>query len=524
MLKEKKEFIEHPLVKSKTVQKRLYQELLTVKAIEQSTLVVAPTGLGKTIVAVLLIAYTYNIKKSIIFLAPTKPLVTQHKKSLEKTLMLEPDETILLTGQTPPEKRKEIYKRKGIIICATPQTIRNDINNHLLDSNNFNLVIFDEAHRAVGDYAYVQISSFFPEAIKRLALTASPGSQRSKIQEVADNLNIKHIEIKTDTDQDVVDYVKGIEVDVHFTELDPLSIKISKLLTEFINRKINFLRKLNFKISDNYTKKQIIQVQAQILQRLQKSKENILFMALSSTASILKVFHAKELIETQGFIATRNYLDKLYSDSKDKKATKTLKHVVGSQEIVEAYSLLRKDLSKEVYSKEKVLIEMISDFIKQNPKSRILVFNNFRDNASNLVNVLNKQKHITSTRFVGQATKSKKDKGLSQKEQAQIISEFKEGKYNTLVCTSVGEEGLDIPAVDLVIFYDAVASEIRSIQRRGRTGRFSTGKVILLLNKGTIDEHYYYVSQNKEKNMKKTLQNFNNKPRKTKKQKSIFEF
>ena len=179
-MQENIEYIEHKFIKPKTVQKRLYQELLTAKAIDDSTLVVAPTGLGKTIVAVLLIAYTYSLKKNILFLAPTKPLVVQHKNSLDKLLNIEEEDILLLTGQVPKNKRKEVYKNLGKIICATPQTINNDIKSKLINFNDFNLIIFDEAHRAIGDYAYVNISSFFPKEIKRLALTASPGGNRKK--------------------------------------------------------------------------------------------------------------------------------------------------------------------------------------------------------------------------------------------------------------------------------------------------------------------------------------------------------
>jgi len=523
-----KEFVEHPLIKKESVQKRVYQELLTAKAIDQSTLVVAPTGLGKTIIAVLLIAYTYNKNKSIIFLAPTKPLISQHQKSLLKVLNIPSEKILLLTGNIPAQKRKKYYEQEGLIICATPQTIRNDIQNKLISKNNFNLLIFDEAHRAVGNYAYVEISSFFPETIKRLALTASPGSRRSKIQEVADNLKIKHIEIKTEDDIDVVDYIKNKEIETVFIEPDSLSIKISNILESYILKKIEFLRKFNFKIPNSYTKKQIIQVQASIFERIKKSKKSIWFIALSTTSSLLKVFHAKELIETQGFYALKSYLDRLFLESKDPNVSKTIKSVIHSKEVLEVYKLLINNIDHAVYSKERELISIVNNYIKNNPKSKILIFNNFRDNAAHLVTVLNKNKLIKSARFVGQATKGVADKGLSQKEQIQIITDFKNGVYNNLVCTSVGEEGLDIPSVDLVVFYDAVASEIRSIQRRGRTGRFNVGKVILLLNKGTIDEHYYYVSMNKEQRMKKVLNNFNNRPltksKTKKKQKTILDY
>ena len=334
-----KEFIEHPLIKKKAIQKRLYQELLTARAMDSSSLIVAPTGLGKTIIAILLIAYTYKPNKSIIFLAPTKPLVNQHKKSLEKVLNIDSDNLIVLNGQISPEKRKAIYVRKGIVICATPQTIRNDINKGFLNEKNFNLIIFDEAHRAIGDYAYCEISSFF-KGIKRLGLTASPGSNRKKIREVADNLDIKNVEIRTEEDIDVKDYTNKVSVDIKFLELDKSSKEISLLFHRFIQKKIMFLRKLNFKISKTYTKKEILKLQAGILARLSKTKNKLFFMALSSTASILKTLYAKDLIETQGPFSLRNYLRKLILKSRNKKASRALKQLINSEEMKNVLEIL----------------------------------------------------------------------------------------------------------------------------------------------------------------------------------------
>lgn len=521
-------FISFPYIKEKSIEKRVYQELLTAKAIEKSTLVVAPTGLGKTIIATLLIGYLYNPLKSIIFLAPTKPLITQHRKSLEKFLKISLDKIVLLTGQTVQDKRKKIYLEKGLVICATPQTIENDINKGLLDKDNFNLIIFDEAHRAVGDYSYVNISNFFKSSVKRLALTASPGHNKQKIKEVMDNLKISHVEIRTDKDIDVIDYLKNIEIETIFVEMDITSRKISNLLDSFIVKKIDFLKKINIPVSSNYTKKQILMIQASIFKRLEKSKNSIHFLAIINVSLILKALHAKELIETQGYISLKNYLERIFKESKTSKVTKTITQFVNSKEILDVYSLLINiDFEKNLYSKEKELLNIVKEFIKNNSSSKILIFNNFRDNARHLNNILNKEIGVKSTRFVGQAMKEK-DKGMTQKEQSKIISDFKEGIYNVLVCTSVGEEGLDIPSVDLVVFYDAVASEIRAIQRRGRTGRFNAGKVVILLNKGTIDEHYYYVSLNKEKTMKKNLNNISKtgllRSRKKKVQKTVFDF
>ena len=94
---------------------------------------------------------------------------------------------------------------------------------------------------------------------------------------------------------------------------------------------------------------------------------------------------------------------------------------------------------------------------------------------------------------------------MTQKEQIAILQEFREGKFNVLVSSSVGEEGLDIPQVDLVIFYEPIPSAIRHIQRRGRTGRLEKGEVVILVTKNTRDEGYRWSAHHKEKRMYRNL-------------------
>ncbi|MHB8560561.1 MAG: helicase-related protein, partial [Thermoplasmataceae archaeon] len=100
------------------------------------------------------------------------------------------------------------------------------------------------------------------------------------------------------------------------------------------------------------------------------------------------------------------------------------------------------------------------------------------------------------------------DEGINQKKQEGIIRGFREGEFNVLVATSVAEEGLDIPSTDLVIFYEPVPSEIRTIQRRGRTGRHHAGKVIILIYKDSRDSAYYYSSIRKEAAMRKNINRY----------------
>src|SRR4029079_432207 len=100
-------------------------------------------------------------------------------------------------------------------------------------------------------------------------------------------------------------------------------------------------------------------------------------------------------------------------------------------------------------------------------------------------------------------------KGLSQDKQLSILDDFRLGKFPVLVATSVAEEGLNIPNVDLVLFYEPVPSEIRFIQRKGRTGRFSNGKVVILISENSIDTKYLEISKRKVNRMKLSLQNSN---------------
>ena len=85
------------------------------------------------------------------------------------------------------------------------------------------------------------------------------------------------------------------------------------------------------------------------------------------------------------------------------------------------------------------------------------------------------------------------------------MEKFREGEFNVLVATSIAEEGLDIPEVDLVVFYEPIPSEIRHIQRRGRTGRKNLGSVLILATKDTIDQRYLDVSRKKIQKMKSIL-------------------
>ncbi|MCX6749502.1 MAG: helicase-related protein, partial [Candidatus Pacearchaeota archaeon] len=169
-----------------------------------------------------------------------------------------------------------------------------------------------------------------------------------------------------------------------------------------------------------------------------------------------------------------------------------------------AFSLSQELLAKEQeHPKIEALRNIVKKEFQENKKVKIIVFSQFRETARILCKTLNSLKGINAKVFVGQAKKEDADgaSGLTQKEQKKIIQEFSSREINVLCATSIGEEGLDIPEVNVVIFYEPVPSAIRAIQRAGRTARLMKGKLIMLITRKTRDEAFFYSSRSKEKKM-----------------------
>ncbi|TFG26332.1 MAG: DEAD/DEAH box helicase [Promethearchaeota archaeon] len=530
-------FIDHPLIKKDLVLRREYQENIFINCLNHNCLVVIPTGLGKTIIGLMLAVYrlTEISKSKIIFLAPTKPLVDQHYKSfLELTTL--PEETLKsITGTTQPDKRKALWDDLTIAFM-TPQVLQNDIISKLYSIKEVSLIIFDECHRAVGDYAYCFIAkkymsdSNYPQI---LGLTASPGSTEEKINEIKDNLFLEHVEIRTEKDSDVKPYIQNVDNEWIKIKLPSEFLEIITILNEKLKNTYKWLKEKDLLESydiNKITRKDLLKLNHVINRRITSSRDDNekfqMFNAKKLAANAIRLSHMTELIETQGINALKDYIEKNEEKIKRNTANKSLKELFYDKDFKRI-----KDLTYQIQSKgivhpkleklKALLIKQLSD----NNNSRILVFCHFRDSVNNIVRYLKNNDIIKAHKFVGQASKGS-DKGLTQKEQINLLKEFKNGEYNTLIGTSVAEEGLDIAECDLVIFYDVVPSAIRSIQRRGRTGRKKEGKVYVLMAQNTRDEGYYWAEKVKEKNMKESLRRIKNSEDKpnSKPQKDILSF
>ncbi|NJD52561.1 MAG: DEAD/DEAH box helicase [Candidatus Methanoperedens sp.] len=501
------EFIKHPLIKPDTVEQRLYQLSLAGEAIKKSSLIVLPTGLGKTIVA-LLVMVSCLPKGKVLLLSPTKPLVEQHAAFFKDTLNIPPENVVLFTGNTNPGKRESMYEKAQLII-STPQVIENDLLGKKISLENVSCIIFDEAHRATGNYSYVYIARKYIEqnpAPLVLGITASPGSNSEKIQEVCANLHLKSVEIRTDSDPDVKPYIFDKDIERIYVSV-PVEMKgLKGLMDKVLNDRLTKLQELGL-LSDfqkRLSKREMLDLQVRLQAQVRSFPDQKIYQGISLLAEIFKVSHAIEISETQGSSALSKYFERLENEALSREGSKAAKRLMEDLSMRQAVHHLGGCDGNN--PKLNVVKELVEKQIRDAPQSRVIVFTNYRDTAELVANSLKEIAGIKPVRFVGQASKYK-DTGLTQKQQVDIIQKFKDGEYNTLVATSVAEEGLDIPATDLVVFFEPVPSEIRSIQRKGRTGRKHAGRVVVLMAKGSKDEAYHWSSNYKERRMVKTMKN-----------------
>ena len=495
-------WIQHPLIKPEKIESRLYQQALAAKVLKKgNSMIVAPTAMGKTIIAALVSAERLkNIPSSkILMLAPSKPLAVQHEESLRKFLKAPVN---VLTGSITPDKRVKLWE-KSQIVSATPQTVESDIIADRYSLDDVSLLIFDECHRGIGNYAYVFLANRYMSQAKDpliLGLTASPGGEEDKIDSVCENLFIKEVMIKTEDDVDVKPYFKPIEIKWVMVELDEKQKKIKSHLEKVLKNRLKGLKNMGvLRYITNVSKRDILKARGRVQNSISRSTHphRDCLLAMSMLTAVFSLQHSLELLETQGINNLYNYLEKL-----KKKKTKAAQGLFQNNDFTSAVQLTNKAKKEKLeHPKLGKLIKILKKELMKD--QQIIVFSQYRDTVNDIYNKC-EEENIKAVKFFGQASREK-EKGLTQKEQKKIIKNFRKGLYQVLISTSVAEEGIDIPSVDQVILYEPVPSEIRMIQRRGRTGRKTKGQMTVLITKGTRDESYYYSSINKEKKMKRQL-------------------
>jgi len=488
------------MYKIKNFTPRPYQSEIAETSKNKNTLLVLPTGTGKTKTAILTAIERLNKyhPSNILMITPTKPLAAQIQKEFIESTTIPQDQIILLTGAILPKKRQELWE-SAVVTIATPQTAQKDIDANRISLSPTSLLVIDECHKSRINFANTKVSQKYMQQSKYpriLALTASPGGSKQKIYEIKKNLSIESIEIRTE--EDIKEFIQ--EKNIRWLEIDfsePLQ-EINNLIKTAYNEKLKNLRKLGFtKPLKLITKKDIIGLQQQLRKNLSR-RNPIDFYGISLTALLIKMDYASELLETQGIQPVTDFWKKLEKDT-----TKAAKTILKIPQIKKAISLTESLIEQNIkHPKLYVLKGLITKELRKNPSSKIIVFANYRSTIKEILEFINKEEVIKATKLIGQK------EGLSQKEQIQTIDNFERGKFNVLVGTSIMEEGLDIKSgAELAIFYDIMPSEIRTIQRKGRVGRTKTGSIIFLMTNNTREQGYRWSAYHKEKRMKNILQN-----------------
>ena len=491
---------------------RLYQETILNTAALKNTLVVLPTGMGKTFIFLMLAAQRllqYPGSK-VLLLGPTKPLIDQYHAVFKEHFDLPEEQLAVFTGEVPPARRAALWKDAAVVF-STPQGLENDIISGKIALEEVTLLGVDEAHRAVGSYAYVWIvkqylkMARFPRV---LGLTASPGSQLDRVREVCKNLGIEEIEMRTYEDPDVQPYVQEVRIEWVTVKLPESFSKVHGYLQACERSKVEELRRLMALESLSMRRGSLLELQGQIQARLSHGERDFSLMRASSLlAEALKVEHAVGLLESQGVQPLHLYLTKLVEESRTS-AVKAVQNLVKDLNFRSACVLTEGLISKGVqHPKMGALRGIVTEELVKGDR-KVIIFTQYRDTGVMLVNDLHSLPEVKARLFVGQAKKS--GTGMSQKEQRALLEEFRDGAFQVIVATSIGEEGLDIPKVDLVVFYEPVPSAIRTIQRRGRTGRLHQGRVVVLIAEKTRDEPTRWIAQRKEQRMHRILAELRN--------------
>ena len=486
---------------------RKYQQKIFETCVKKNCLVVLPTGLGKTLIALMLTIERMQKfpGEKVVFLAPTKPLAEQHLEFFKKHLPELFGDLQLFTGLIKADKRKKIWQTADIIF-STPQCVANDLKNYLYNLEEVCLLVEDEAHRCIKNYDYNYVAQKYKEQSKNpriLGLTASPGSESTKIKEICKNLSIQEVELRTRDSEDVKEYLQELEFEKIMINFPPELEEIKQVLLKLFNQYVKELKRR--KVLWTFpSKTKLIELQKKLIAGIARGNKNFNNMlGVSACAQAIKLQHALELLETQTLSGFNKYLKELLNQAAKKQSKGVVKLVV-KPEFDFAHTQSNELLAKGFeHPKVKEILQIVKREISENHKAKMIIFTQFRETATTISKRLNEIEKVNAKVFVGQAKKN--GSGLSQKEQRKIINEFSAGEINVLCATCIAEEGLDIPEVNAVIFYESVPSAIRTIQRAGRTARLMKGKLILLITKKTRDEAFYYVSRNKEKRMKTAI-------------------
>uniref|UniRef100_A0A2K5X797 FA complementation group M n=1 Tax=Macaca fascicularis TaxID=9541 RepID=A0A2K5X797_MACFA len=451
---------------------RDYQLHISRAALFCNTLVCLPTGLGKTFIAAVVMYNFYRWFPSgkVVFMAPTKPLVTQQIEACYQVMGIPQSHMAEMTGSTQAFTRKEIWCSKRVLFL-TPQVMVNDLSRGACPAAEIKCLVIDEAHKALGNYAYCQA-----------------------VQQVITNLLIGQIELRSEDSPDILAYSYERKIEKLIVPLGEELAAIQKTYIQGIQQGV---------IEGEFAICISLYHGYELLQQMgMRSLYFFLCGIMDGTKGMTR--SKNELGRNEDFMKLYNHLECMFAHTRSTSADSVSAIQQGDKNKKFVYS------HPKLKKLEEVVIEHFKSWNAENTsekkrdETRVMIFSSFRDSVQEIAEMLSQHQPIIRVMtFVGHAS-GKSTKGFTQKEQLEVVKQFRDGGYNTLVSTCVGEEGLDIGEVDLIICFDSQKSPIRLVQRMGRTGRKRQGRIVVILSEGR-EERIYNQSQSNKRNICKAI-------------------
>ena len=496
-------FVSHPGLSSGVVEARPYQLLALDEAMSGSMLLVLPTAAGKTAVAWMAIAERLETTGGwALVVAPTVALAKQHLESAKPVISNgEELNPITLSGQQTAQRRPELWASSRLVF-ATPQVVRNDVNRGVLSLEGCTLMVVDEAHHCTGEHAMAEASDLYIAQSQNpliLATTASPGSRREQVEEVCRRLGVQRIHLRTPDDPMISEYISELEVTEMKVEV-PSEIRVlAGPFTIWQEGIVDSEKRFGRYVMPGPISQAGLSNAMERAQEAISRKDTSGYRSSSQIATAMRLHHLINHLLCQGIAASRHFLRRMESEEGKSRSARDFLRDPRVRRLAESLGNM-----DEVHSKVGAVRRLVRERIRRDEESRVIVFANYRDTVDALESALSELDGVRPVQFIGQSSRRGVG-GLTAKQQIQRLGDFRAGSSNVLVATSVGEEGLDIPSADLVVFYEPVSSEIRTIQRRGRTGRRREGEVVVLVAEGTRDEGAKESSRRKEEFMHKSV-------------------
>ncbi|NXD05267.1 DDX58 helicase, partial [Certhia familiaris] len=507
---------------------RSYQIELAQPAIDgKNTLICAPTGSGKTFVALMICEHhLQNVpsgrKAKVVFLATKVPVYEQQKNVFRQYFESSGYSVQGICGETVANMSVENVIQNTDIIVLTPQILVNSMEKGILSSFSiFTLMIFDECHNTTGNHPYnVLMTRYLDQKFDSSAnqlpqivgLTASVGVGNAKsttetvehICTLCSYLDIQAISTVRENKEDLQRFGNKPETHIRWVKMraqNHFADIISDLMseTEVLMRKIFSVDTIS-QINKNYFGTQryeqwIVSTQkkCRLLQLEHKEKESSICRDLFICTEHLRKFNDALIIGEDARIEDAlAYLNEFFTNVKNGPYTELEKQLTEKfQERELELTALSKDESN-ANPKLEELACILDEAYHYNPQTRTILFAKTRALVAALKNWVEANpvlSHIkpdvvffSLTQFLGTV-------GMTLPMQKVVLDAFRNDKdLRLLIATSVADEGIDITECNLVVLYEYFGNVTKMIQVRGR-GRARDSKCILVTSKTEVLEN-----------------------------------